>query len=160
MDKKANDKPRFNIFDILIIFAIIACIAAIGLRFYFMNNTGVKSDSTTIKFEVYGISKENALEFSARKKIYLQSNDEEIGKFEVVEANAAKIEAFDKSGNVTMVDHPDKQTVSGTATVIGKWGDNGFMLNGTQLLSLGTQIYVYTDRNMFSMTVIEISEKQ
>lgn len=159
MDKN-NDRPRFNIFDILIIFAIIACIAAIGLRFYFMNDTSVKSDTTTIKFEVYGISKENALEFANGKKLYLQSNDEEIGKFEEVEISAAKVEAFDSKGNVKIVDHPDKQTVTGTASVVGKWSDRGFMLNGTELLSLGTQIYVYTDRNMFSMTVIEISEKQ
>ena len=156
----SSDSTKFNVFDILIVVMIIACIAAIGLRFYFISNVDMTSESVSVKFEVVGISDENANEFKDGKKLYLQNSDNEVGRITSISIDQMKVRASDESGALIILDHPDKKTVTGTATFNGKWNEKGFMLGGTQLISLGTVIDLYTDRNQFSMTVIEVYENQ
>ena len=156
----SSDSTKFNVFDILIVAMIVACIAAIGLRFYFISNVDMTSESVSVKFEIVGISGENADEFKEGKKLYLQNGDDEVGRITSVFTEPMKVRASDESGSLITLDHPDKKTVTGTATLNGKWNEKGFMLNGTQLISLGTVIDLYTDRNQFSLTVIEVYESQ
>ena len=156
MDKKAEKKQRtkLNILDVLIIVAVVACIAAIGLRIYFSSRTETMPDEITVSFEVAGISAENAAEFKEGKTLYLQSGGEKIGKIETVSVSAQKIDdATDKDGNIVTVYHPEKKTVSGTVTLYGKESDNGFMIGGKTLMYYGSTIDVYTDRNVFTLTV-------
>lgn len=160
MDKKITpkEKARLNIFDALIIFVIVACIAAIGVRIYFTSHTETAPETVEIKYEVYGISEENAAEFIQGKKIYLQSSNAEVGRIESVSVSPAKIEAVDDDGNITVASDPYKFTVSGKMTLSGKMSDSGFAVNGQELISLGSPLSVYTDRNMFTLTVIEINQ--
>ena len=54
MDKKTTpkEKARLNIFDVLIIFVIVACIAAIGVRIYFTSHANISPDTVEITYEV------------------------------------------------------------------------------------------------------------
>lgn len=160
MDKKTTpkEKARLNIFDVLIIFVIVACIAAIGVRIYFTSHANISPDTVEITYEVYGISEDNAAEFIQGKKIYLQSNDAEVGRIESATVSPAAIEAVDDDGSITTANDPYKFTVRGTMTLTGKMSDGGFAVGGQAYISLGSPLSVYTDRNMFTLTVLEISQ--
>ena len=160
MDKKANakEKTRLNIFDVLIIFVVVACVAAIGIRIYFTSHASNNDQTVTITYEVYGISEENANEFAQGKKIYLQSNGAEIGMINTAQKAPARIEAIEDSGDIAVVGDPYLITVTGKMTLYGKSSDGGFAVNGNTMISLGSSLSVYTDRNMFTLTVIEISQ--
>lgn len=158
MERRTGEKQKINVIDILIILIVVACIAAIAVRFYFGSDVSLTEDTALVKFEVCGISEENAREFARDKKIYLQSNDTEIGYFKSVSESPLMIDAVDGDGNITKAAHPDKKTVSGYVFVFGKWSERGFFVNGTDLISIGSQISVYTDRNQFSMTVISVEK--
>ena len=162
MDKRTDvgKKAKFNILDVVIVVAIVACIAAIGLRIYFSSRTETMPDSITVSFEVEGVSAENAAEFLQGKELYLKSTGEPIGKIETVSVEKLKInDATDKDGKVVTAYHPDKKTVSGTLTIYGKSGENGFMIGGRILMHYGSTIDVYTDRNIFTVSVYPLSEK-
>lgn len=161
MDKKTTQKEkiRLNVFDILIIVAVIACIAAIGVRIYFSTHTKLTNELATVKFEVVGISEENAAEFKSDKKLYLVSGNAEIGQIDNAETKAARLEAIDEDGNITVVSDPIKKTVSGTATLYGVWDGGYFSVNGQIRLSLGSEINVYTDRNRFTLRVLDVTQK-
>ena len=45
-----------------------------------------------------------------------------------------------------------------TMTLSGKMSDGGFAVGGLAYISLGSPLSVYTDRNMFTLTVLEISQ--
>ena len=157
MDKRQNKekKAKFNIIDALIIVAIVACIVAIGLRVYFSSRENKTPDHVICNFEVSGISEENANSFAEGKKVYLDSDDAEVGAFRTVEIIAETVNATDKDGNVVKATVPGKCTVKGTVTLYGKYGDDGlFYVNGETPVSLGSVVSVYTDRNRFSMTII------
>lgn len=160
MDKKTavKEKTRLNVFDVLIIFVVVACVAAIGVRIYFTSHASNNDESVMITYEVYGISEENADEFAQGKKIYLQSGGAEVGMINSVEKAPARIEAIKDSGDITVVGDPYLITVTGKMTLYGKTSDGGFFVDGNTMISLGSSLSVYTDRNMFTLTVIEISQ--
>ncbi len=157
MDRKAqNKKAKLNIIDIIIIFAVLICLAAIGLRIYFTSNANNTGEEALVTFEVYGISETNAMAFGENMKLYLASSDDEVGYIVSAAVSAAKTDAVDGDGKITSVNDPIKKTVVVTAVLKGKWGDDGFYLDGTKLLSLGTNVEIYTEKNIFSFTVLDV----
>jgi len=161
MDRKAQKKTaKINIIDVIIIFAVIACLAAIGLRIYFTSAADNTDEEALVTFEVYGISETNAASFEENVKIYLSSTDAHVGHIVSASSSAAKIDALNGDGELISVSDPTKVTVLGTALLKGKWGDSGFYLGGTTLLSLGTVVEVYTEKNIFSFTVLDAAKNE
>ncbi|MBR6049613.1 MAG: DUF4330 family protein [Clostridia bacterium] len=160
MDKRSSpkEKKRLNIFDVLIIVVVIACVAAIGVRVYFTTHAQTDDESAVITYEVYGISEENAAEFAQGKKIYLQSNGAEIGMINTVVRSASRVEAIEDDGSITVVGDPYLITVTGRMTLYGKTSEGGFFIGGQTPISLGSSLSVYTDRNMFTLTVVEMTQ--
>ncbi|MCQ2436076.1 MAG: DUF4330 domain-containing protein [Clostridia bacterium] len=150
---KIKSDTRLNAIDILIIVLVVACIAAICVRFYFTNNVDPRSESVTIQFSVDGISDVNAAEYKNGQKVYLSSNDVEIGYFDTVKSEYMMIDAIDDDGHTVRVTHPDKMTVTGSIVLMGKWTDNGFAVNGNEIIRLGSKLNLYTSRNTFTLTV-------
>lgn len=160
MDKRSSskEKKRLNIFDVLIIVVVIACVAAIGVRVYFTTHAKRADESAVITYEVQGISAENAAEFAQGKKIYLGSNDVEIGMINTVVKSASRVEAVEDDGSIAVVGDPYLITVTGKMTLYGKTSDGGFFIDGQTPISLGSSLSVYTDRNMFTLTVVEMTQ--
>ena len=156
MDKSSKNtgKAKLNVIDVIIIVAIILCIAAVGVRIYFTTHTDTSPDKITVTFEVKGISEENAAQFAAGKKVYLSADDSVAGEFLTVSVSPEKMLAHDEDGQLREVNNPDKKTVTGTISLTGKNNDSEFMVGGKYSVSLGSKIDVYTDRNMFTLTVI------
>ena len=138
---------RFNIFDVIIIFIVLACIAAIIVRAYFTAN--IKDDFTTAKveFSVISVSENTAASLHPSRKIYLSSGGDEIG-------------ALDAAGKPVSASHPDKKDVHGTATLYGIWTDDGFMINGTILALAGKTVNIYTQDVECIMTIVGITASE
>ena len=102
---------RFNIFDVIIIFIVLACIAAIIVRAYFTAN--IKDDFTTAKveFSVISVSENTAASLHPSRKIYLSSGGDEIGAIEEVAYVPSEIYALDAAGKPVSASHPDKKDV-------------------------------------------------
>ncbi len=151
---------RFNIFDVIIIFIVLACIAAIIVRAYFTAN--IKDDFTTAKveFSVISVSEGTASSFHTSRKIYLSSSGDEIGTIDEVAYAPSEIYALDAAGKPVSASHPDKKDVHGTATLYGIWTDDGFMINGTILALAGKTVNIYTQDVECIMTIISITASE
>lgn len=158
-NKDKSKKAKLNVIDVIIIVFIIACMAAIGIRIYFTSHTDMSPDKVTITFEVKGISEENAAQFAVGKKVYLSADDSVAGEFLAVTVSPEKLLAHDENGKIREVNSPGKKTVTGAISFIGKNNDSEFMVCGKYSVSLGSTIDVYTDRNMFTLTVIGFEPK-
>ena len=151
---------RFNIFDVIIIVALLACIAAVVVRAYFTAN--IKDDFSTakIEFTVTGVSQYTASAFHADRKLYLASNDDEIGTVTSASYSSSKFYAEDATGNLVALSHPEKKDIYGTATLYGIWTDDGFMINGTILASAGKTIGIYTQDVECTLTILSSAPEE
>ncbi|MBQ3490439.1 MAG: DUF4330 family protein [Clostridia bacterium] len=160
--KKKASGPRFNVFDFLIIFAILICAGAIIVRAIFIGTAKKDMTTATVVFEVSYISDvtANALDKEEPQPIYLQSDDTRIGTIIKAEQTPQKILEKDENGILQSVIHPEKYTVKTTANIEGVWSDDGFLINGTQLATVGKTFDIYTPYVSCTFTVVSISPKQ
>ena len=144
---------RFNVFDVIIILALLACIAAIVIRAYFTAN--IENDFTTakIEFTVKEVSDYTAEALKENTTLYIAAGDDEIGTVDTVTYSPAELYAEDASGVLVPASHPDKKDVRGTATLYGIWTDDGFMINGTVSASVGKTVNVYTQDVACTLTI-------
>ncbi len=150
---------RLNLFDVILILAVIACIAGIALHAYFTRSlTEEYTEIARVRFTVENLSEHSA---AAVKKegaaIYAEKGDHKLGTMGTVSSELYTVAVENEAGTLVSVSHPDRLTVKGEATLIGTWTDDGFLLSGSELLTVGTTIHVYTEYASFLMTVSGIS---
>ncbi len=74
MNTRNNDKPHFNIADVIIIVAIVAVVAALALRIY--NVFGAKDNITMVEIEFETeFETDERVSFDEDEKLYLRPND-------------------------------------------------------------------------------------
>lgn len=160
MAKTENRKLRFNIFDALIILAVIACVAAVIIRFYFISSEP-NDEQITVSFVVPSVMKSTADKMTEtlkdNKQIYLVSNDTIIGYIISTNSERSVVYGENSGSEVERVYHPDRMDIKGTAVLYGKTGENGFYIGSTSLATISEIIYVYSDEVEFSMTISSIS---
>ncbi len=153
--------PRFNIFDVLIILAVIACIAAIVLHAYFIKDINENFVLAKVEFTISDISQNTASSFcNVHRKIYLQNGDDEIGTITEATYSPQKMMVEDAEGKLVEVQHPSKKQVTGTASIKGLWTEDGFMINGTILATVGSTVNIYTQDAACTITVVSVSKIQ
>jgi len=155
-----NSGARFNIFDVIIIFIVLACIAAIIVRAYFTANIKDDFESAKVEFSVISVSENTAASIRQTRKIYLVSGDDEIGVIDEASFAPSEIYALDTAGKPVSASHPDKKDVHGTATLYGIWTDDGFMINGTVPALAGKTINIYTEDVECILTIVSISKAE
>ena len=159
--KRKSSGPRFNVFDFLIIFTILVCIGAIIVRAIFVSS--VKNENTTAKvvFEVSSISSATADALCiAEQPIYLKSDDTLIGTIVSASQASQKIWEKDENGMLQSAFHPEKKEVRGEAVLSGVWGEDGFLIGGTDLAAVGKTFNIYTPYASCTITIISVSENQ
>ena len=160
----ANTKKsgaRFNIFDILILLAILASIAAIGVRVYFLASGEENVQTTRVEFVVKGVSEVTAQNFAKQyATLYLDSTDAEIGAIISATYTAASVEAENEEGKLVIASHPDKMDIHGYANISGTWSEDGFLVGGTELASVGKTVTVYTQDATCMITIVSIPKAQ
>jgi len=153
--------PRFNVFDFLIIFAIVVCIGAIVARAFFVGGFKKETARARIIFEVSDVSDVTAEALCVPyQSLYLQSDDTWLGRVISASVSQQKLLEKDANGVFRSVVHPEKKTVSGEAIVSGVWTDDGFLIAGEELATLGTSFDIYTPYVSCTITVIGVSESQ
>ena len=103
---------RFNIFDILILFAILASIAAIGVRAYFLADGKENVQTTRVEFVVRGVSEVTAQKFAKQYgTLYLDSTDAEIGT--IISATYSQSISLKRFCSVILVSLPFHSSAQG-----------------------------------------------
>lgn len=162
MDQKQKriSGPRFNIFDFLIILGIAVCLTAIIARFIFINNVKENIVFADVYFEIEDVSDVTANAFCIpNESIYLQSNDVRIGLLSIAKAEPMKVRTENESGALVEALHPVRKTVTGKAQIKGVWHEDGFLVDGTYLASVGQTLDIYTRYASCTITVTAIQEK-
>lgn len=161
MAKKNKKKSgaKFNIFDVLIILAVIACIGAIIVRAFFIDDNQESRNRATIRFTVENVSDVTAQAVCITgKTLYLQKDDMQVGTITEASASAQKIMAEDANGLLVEALHPDKKQVIGTANLTGTWIEDGFLIGGTYLATVGSTLDIYTEEVSCTITILSITD--
>lgn len=157
---KPVEKSRFNVFDILIILIVVACITALILRIYVFNGVALNK-KVEVSFSVNNVMQSTADEMLKSiqngTSLYLTSNNEIIGYITDIRSERSTVFVEDENGNQVEVFHPTNWNVTGTAVIYGTEGDLGFYVNGTTRAEINSVVYVYTTRVQFEMTLTSIS---
>lgn len=159
--KKRASGPRFNMFDFLIIVTILVCIGAIVVRAVFIDSA--KQEITTAKMvlEVNGISAVTAEALCiAEQPLYLKSDDTWIGTVVSASMTPQKVWEKDETGKPQSAFHPEKKTVTAEAVISGTWSEDGFLIGGTNPVSVGKTFEIYTPHVSCTVTVVSVSENQ
>ena len=83
-------KVRFNVFDVIICLAAIACIAAVILKVTYFDKRAEASEQVTVNFTVYDIM-DNTAKSASKGNVYLASDDTLIGEILSAEVEPNKI---------------------------------------------------------------------
>ena len=157
---RPTEKTRFNVFDLLIILIVIACIVALVLRIYVFNKNALDK-KVNVSFSVNNVMETTAEKMNSSIKngtvVYLTSNNEVIGYVTSIDTERSTVYVEDENGNPIEVFHPTNWNVTGTAVLYGTSGDLGFYINGTQRAEINSVVSVYTDTVQFEMTLTDIS---
>ncbi len=159
-DKKRSS-ARFNLFDVTLILVIVACIAGIVLHAYFTKDlTETYSENAQITIRVAGVSEQTANAFCvAGAPIYLQETDVRIGTVESAEYAPHTLDLETADGILVKAEHPEKKDISAVATFTGTWTDDGFLIGGTTLATVGKTLNIYTDNAVCTITVVSVSQQ-
>lgn len=160
--KKPGARGRFNIIDLVLLIALLACIAGIYLRYAADRDLGSKQelDSYTLSFEVQNIRYTSADAFQADDAVYLRTDDTKIGTLLSLDsASPTEYLFFDLGGNVKQTYYPENTRIDVTGRILaeGRMTENGFMLNGNVFLAPGRSYPIMTPHIDVNITITDIS---
>ncbi len=157
---KQKTGPRFNVFDVLIILAILSCIAAIVIKIFFIEDVQADLKNARIAFTVENVSEATAEAFCVQNRvIYLQDSDAQIGTLEKASYSAQKLLVEDMGGKLVEAKHPTKKQIEGEALISGYWSADGFLVGGTHLATVGSTFKIYTKDVACTITIVGVSEE-
>lgn len=156
------EKRKFNVLDFVILTVIILCIAALAVRYIGAHRTSEKEmGKYAVTVSIKNVRSTTADAFVVGDSVFLVSNDAKIGTLESLDSNRpASTYANDLSGGIVKLYYPENTRVDLTATVscLGVMNEKGFFADGTQFLSAGMNITLYTGHMYADVTVIGVTE--
>lgn len=159
MQTKQKTGPKFNIFDVLIILAVISCIAAIVVKIFFIEEVQADLNNAEITFIVENVSEGTAAAFCVpNRQIYLQDDNTEIGTLQTASYSAQKLLVEDSGGKLVEADHPTKKQILAVASMSGYWGEDGFLIGGTHLATVGSTFKIYTKDVACTIKITGVSQ--
>ncbi len=137
-----KNKVRFNIFDIIIILAVIACIAAVVLKVAYFDKRDDVSEQIIVNFTVYDIM-DNTAASASKGNVYLAENDALIG--EIVSAETESNQVYiEEDGVAGPHNNPlGRKNLRGKIKFAGISSETGFFIDGKTKISVGSTISVY-----------------
>ncbi len=151
---------RFNLFDVLLILAVIACVAGLVLHAYFTDDlTETYAETANITLTVTGISEKTASAFCrAGASVYLSETDEKVGQLLDASYDVMIVELENADGVLVNAVHPDKKTATATAVLTGTWTDDGFLIGGHTLAAIGKTLNIYTENAVCTVTLTGVTK--
>ena len=149
---------RFNLFDIILVVVIIACIAGLVFHTYFTKDLIEDyTETAMISISVSDVSEQTAIAFCVNgAPIYSQETDAKIGMLETTEYGPMILDLENEQGILVKATHPEKKMIHATATFNGTWTEDGFLIDGTKLATIGTTLKIYTNGAVCTITITDI----
>lgn len=138
----SKNKVRFNIFDIIIILAVIASIAAVVLKVAYFDKHNDISEHVIVNFTVYDIM-DNTAASASKGNVYLTNGDSLIGEIISAEVETNKI-YIEEDGVAKPHDNPlGKKNLHGRIKFAGISSETGFFIDGKTKITVGSVLSVY-----------------
>lgn len=151
-------KKRFNIIDLVIIVTVIGCLLGVVVRYNFVNRIMALEESETVT--VYMTAKELipgvAESISKRDEFFCVSTDNSLGKPKFVSVAKSRFVYADTNGSPAIGTNDSKKDVRICFEVKGVKNENGFLLNGTQLIVPGNEMVIMSSKGQVSVIITEI----
>ncbi len=146
---------RFNLFDVILILAIICCIAGIVAHAYFVSDLNERyTENATLSFTISGVSESTANAFCmASGTVYIAENDQAIGTLERASFSSHVLSLENEEGLLVSVTHPAKMDIQAEASITGTWTEDGFLIGGTTLAIVGKTLNIYTEGAVCTITI-------
>ncbi|MBR5516078.1 MAG: DUF4330 family protein [Clostridia bacterium] len=153
-----NVKKRFNIIDFVVIIVVIGCIAGVAVRYNFVNRIIAldESESVTVFFMAKELSPELAATVNKKSEFYCDATNNYLGNPETVAVINSKFVYSDNEGRPQSGINELKKDLRMSFDVMGVKGENGFLLNGTQLLIPGGEMVIKSNSTQLSVIITEI----
>lgn len=137
-----KNKVKFNVFDIIIILAVIVCIAAVVLKVTYFDKRNDVSEQIIVDFTVYDIM-DNTAASASKGKVYLADSDTLIGEIISAEIVPNKVYVED-NGILTSYENPlGKKNLNGKVAFSGRSSETGFFIGGKTKITIGSTLSVY-----------------
>ncbi len=160
MSNTENKKTgvRFNFFDVLLILAVVSCIAGLVLHAYFTEDLSkTYSQEAQITLTVTDISENTAIALCRKDtSVYFEENDALIGTVTWSTYAPMNVELERADGTLVNALHPHKKTAVLTTIMSGTWTDDGFLITGNTLATVGKTLKIYTQDAVCTVTITEV----
>lgn len=149
---------RFNLFDVILILVIVSCIAGLAFHMYYTKDLAEDyTETATIAISISDVSEQTAIAFCVNgAPIYSQETDTKIGVLDTTEYGPLVLDLETEQGILVKATHPEKKSIRATATFIGTWTEDGFLIDGTKLATIGTTLKIYTGGAVCTITITDI----
>ncbi len=161
-ENRKNKKISVSVIDVMIVLAVIACIAGVFVhyRVYEKTHEVTTDDVCTVSVLIEGASLELGDKISSGDQIFVETNGESFGK--VVEANKNSATVYYENLNGEIVEKIDdnildiviKIEVSGSLT------ESGFLANGKEYIAAGKEMALYSKDFSENCLVIDVENIQ
>lgn len=156
------DKKKFNVLDLVIITVIVLSVAALAVRYISAWKVdGKEMAKYAVSISVKNVRSTIADAFVAGDEVFLESNSAKIGTIESLDSSRpASAYASDLNGGIVKLYYPEntKVDISATITCVGIMNEKGFFSDGTQFLSPGMDITIYTSHMYVKASITSITK--
>ena len=159
--QKNAARVRFNLVDLVLIIAVLACLVGVYLRYSAGDEFGVKHelDQYVLSFEINNIRYTSADAFTEGDKVYLDGKETVLGTILAIDSTSpSEVIYTDDKGDYKMVYYPEDTRIdlTGRLLSIGVMSERGYLLGGNTYLAPGQTYYVETPRINVSVTITDI----
>ena len=157
MNPETQKKHRFNIIDLVLILAVLACAAGMIIRSNVRETVLLNNEekaSVTILIEA--LLDDSTLAMHEGDTFYFSSNDETFGTMKTMELSPAKLRFFNSDGTVTITHYENRKDAVCTFEVSGFNTDTGFMINGNTFMGCGGTFNLHSKYIELQCTVLDV----
>lgn len=163
-DKKKTKNAariRFNIVDLVLIIAVLACLVGVYLRYNISEQFGVNHEmgEYVLSFEIKNIRYTSADAFPEGDTFFLNGDDTVLGTVIAIDSTSpSEVIYTDSRGDYKTIYYPEDSRIDMTGRLLseGMMTDRGYMLAGNTYLAPGQTYYVETPHINVSVTITGI----
>lgn len=155
---QGKEKLRFNIIDLLIILAVLACVAGIFMRYNIIGKLGSssESDSVEISFVIRNIRMTSVDALKEGDVFYWKQNDMKVGELVSKTWDYAEVFIRDSDYTIHQTYNEEKYDVRGVLSATGSVTSDGFMLGGTQYVGPGKEMVLMSKNITVTVVITDI----
>ncbi len=156
---------RFNLVDLVLIIAVLACLVGVYLRYNISEEFGVKHEleDYVLSFEIKNIRYTSADAFPEGDALYLDGKDTVLGTILGIDSTSpSEVIYTDSKGDYKTIYYPEDSRIDLTGRLLsrGDMTERGYMLGGNTYLAPGQTYYVETPRINVSVTITKITPSE